>query len=157
MFCDLLCFVFFFLRIQRPPRSTRTETLFPYTTLFRSFATKGDAFMNRIHVAAAGMALAVTAVVIPVSAYAQAPITIEGEALPFEYVVYSDLNVASEDGLEMLRGRVRGAAKRLCINDAVRQLEPVLEGRRCFAGAIAGSEAQISRVVAALEIGRAHV
>src|SRR3546814_4149715 len=30
-------FVFFFLRIRRPPRSTRTDTLFPYTTLFRSF------------------------------------------------------------------------------------------------------------------------
>src|SRR3546814_6919641 len=26
----------FFLKIQRPPRSTRTDTLFPYTTLFRS-------------------------------------------------------------------------------------------------------------------------
>src|SRR3546814_10249362 len=24
--------------IRRPPRSTRTDTLFPYTTLFRSFA-----------------------------------------------------------------------------------------------------------------------
>src|SRR3546814_11833907 len=32
-----LCFiVFFFLMIRRPPRSTRTDTLFPYTTLFRS-------------------------------------------------------------------------------------------------------------------------
>src|SRR3546814_2445442 len=31
----LLC-VFFFLMIRRPPRSTRTDTLFPYTTLFRS-------------------------------------------------------------------------------------------------------------------------
>src|SRR3546814_13721025 len=28
--------VFVFLRIRRPPRSTRTDTLFPYTTLFRS-------------------------------------------------------------------------------------------------------------------------
>src|SRR3546814_9061272 len=28
--------IFFFLRIRRPPRSTRTDTLFPYTTLFRS-------------------------------------------------------------------------------------------------------------------------
>src|SRR3546814_6338624 len=28
--------VFFFLMIRRPPRSTRTYTLFPYTTLFRS-------------------------------------------------------------------------------------------------------------------------
>src|SRR3546814_2175122 len=29
-------FCFFFLRIRRPPRSTRTDTLFPYPTLFRS-------------------------------------------------------------------------------------------------------------------------
>src|SRR3546814_12728085 len=28
--------VIFFLMIRRPPRSTRTDTLFPYTTLFRS-------------------------------------------------------------------------------------------------------------------------
>src|SRR3546814_6075471 len=28
--------VFFFLMIRRPPRSTRTDTLVPYTTLFRS-------------------------------------------------------------------------------------------------------------------------
>src|SRR3546814_12934412 len=27
---------FFFLMIRRPPRSTRTDTLVPYTTLFRS-------------------------------------------------------------------------------------------------------------------------
>src|SRR3546814_3328408 len=31
-----ICFIFFFLMIRRPPRSTRTDTLFPYTTLFRS-------------------------------------------------------------------------------------------------------------------------
>src|SRR3546814_3889231 len=33
---NLVCF-FFFLMIRRPPRSTRTDTLFPYTTLFRSY------------------------------------------------------------------------------------------------------------------------
>src|SRR3546814_14583410 len=32
----LVMLVFFFLRIRRPPRSTRTDTLFPYTTRFRS-------------------------------------------------------------------------------------------------------------------------
>src|SRR3546814_13966094 len=32
----LVCVFFFFLMIRRPPRSTRTDTLFPYTTLFRS-------------------------------------------------------------------------------------------------------------------------
>src|SRR3546814_56061 len=31
-------FFFFVLMIRRPPRSTRTDTLFPYTTLFRSDA-----------------------------------------------------------------------------------------------------------------------
>src|SRR3546814_13595898 len=32
-------FTLFFLMIRRPPRSTRTDTLFPYTTLFRSSRT----------------------------------------------------------------------------------------------------------------------
>src|SRR3546814_5416192 len=30
--------------IRRPPRSTRTDTLFPYTTLFRSIVDKTKAF-----------------------------------------------------------------------------------------------------------------
>src|SRR3546814_14497443 len=34
----MLFLVFCFLMLRRPPRSTRTDTLFPYTTLFRSEA-----------------------------------------------------------------------------------------------------------------------
>src|SRR3546814_6886805 len=36
--CGVIFFnsFFFFLMRRRPPRSTRTDTLFPYTTLFRS-------------------------------------------------------------------------------------------------------------------------
>src|SRR3546814_12460358 len=34
--CFMYVIFFFFLMIRRPPRSTRTDTLFPYTTLFRS-------------------------------------------------------------------------------------------------------------------------
>src|SRR3546814_15216022 len=34
--------IFFFLMIRRPPRSTRTDTLFPYTTLFRSSRRRPD-------------------------------------------------------------------------------------------------------------------
>src|SRR3546814_13785229 len=33
--------IFFFLMIRRPPRSSRTDTLFPYTTLFRSLEAGG--------------------------------------------------------------------------------------------------------------------
>src|SRR3546814_10340523 len=40
----------FFLMIRRPPRSTRTDTLFPYTTLFRSIA-------DGVEDAAAGLAI----------------------------------------------------------------------------------------------------
>src|SRR3546814_20413823 len=35
-------FFFFVLMIRRPPRSTRTDTLFPYTTLFRSSEPRGE-------------------------------------------------------------------------------------------------------------------
>src|SRR3546814_17850768 len=40
--CSFVCFLVFFLMIRRPPRSTRTDTLVPYTTLFRSPLTCGD-------------------------------------------------------------------------------------------------------------------
>src|SRR3546814_17830154 len=34
--CLTCMYIVYFLMIRRPPRSTRTDTLFPYTTLFRS-------------------------------------------------------------------------------------------------------------------------
>src|SRR3546814_19954577 len=44
----LLLFVvfFFFLTIRRPPRSTRTDTLFPCTTLFRSVRRRCAALLS---------------------------------------------------------------------------------------------------------------
>src|SRR3546814_3900291 len=39
MYSCFLC-----LMIRRPPRSTRTDTLFPYTTLFRSLLSSAPAF-----------------------------------------------------------------------------------------------------------------
>src|SRR3546814_17317261 len=35
LYCSILWFIFF-LMLRGPPRSTRTDTLFPYTTLFRA-------------------------------------------------------------------------------------------------------------------------
>src|SRR3546814_5421192 len=63
MLCSTTDFSFFFLMIRRPPRSTRTDTLFPYTTLFRSSqanidsktATR-DAAVARVNVAKASLA-----------------------------------------------------------------------------------------------------
>src|SRR3546814_19223083 len=62
---DIEYLLFFFLMIRRPPRSTRTDTLFPYTTLFRSDdqpvhpagrsgvpgpAAAADVWFDRVHV-----------------------------------------------------------------------------------------------------------
>src|SRR3546814_14357650 len=38
--------MFFFYRIRQPPRSTPTDTLFPYTTLFRSEGRAFDALLD---------------------------------------------------------------------------------------------------------------
>src|SRR3546814_251393 len=45
---------FFFLMVRRPPRSTRTDTLFPYTTLFRSLLAPGDSAMVTVRVRVPG-------------------------------------------------------------------------------------------------------
>src|SRR3546814_11568810 len=45
---------FFFLMIRRPPRSTRTDTLFPYTTLFRSWLRPAGWSVKRVPVHRAG-------------------------------------------------------------------------------------------------------
>src|SRR3546814_8811854 len=42
----IVCLFLFFLMIRRPPRSTRTDTLFPYTTLFRSVPEGRQIFPN---------------------------------------------------------------------------------------------------------------
>src|SRR3546814_6018737 len=54
-----MCFgyVFFCVMIRRPPRSTRTDTLFPYTTLFRSIGGDAErytaiAFRQQLRIAA---------------------------------------------------------------------------------------------------------
>src|SRR3546814_15943839 len=46
----VLTVFFCFLLIRRPPRPTRTDTLFPYTTLFRSPRHQGQAGHSRARV-----------------------------------------------------------------------------------------------------------
>src|SRR3546814_6519459 len=53
---NFIC-LFFFLMIRRPPRSTRTDTLFPYTTLFRSGLRVGDGLHGMVPSCEAGARL----------------------------------------------------------------------------------------------------
>src|SRR3546814_19535171 len=48
LFVFIFIFCCFFLMIRRPPRSTRTDTLFPDTTLFRSPASLDDSRLHRL-------------------------------------------------------------------------------------------------------------
>src|SRR3546814_9060317 len=52
----------FFLMIRRPPRSTRTDTLFPYTTLFRSSDDSTE--LHQLYVGAAAKGTGVAAALI---------------------------------------------------------------------------------------------
>src|SRR3546814_16855504 len=63
-------FLLFFLRIRRPPRSTRTDTLFPYTTLFRSVRRNPASADARFNLGAAEARMGRTAEA--VSDYAEA-------------------------------------------------------------------------------------
>src|SRR3546814_19725860 len=52
-YCPFIFVYFFFLMIRRPPRSTRTDTLFPYTTLFRSNGELAESDIPALYHAAA--------------------------------------------------------------------------------------------------------
>src|SRR3546814_15580525 len=52
----VLILFLFFVMIRRPPRSTRTDTLFPYTTLFRSGAAAKTGLETAAGFTTAGLA-----------------------------------------------------------------------------------------------------
>src|SRR3546814_11650136 len=70
----------FFLMIRRPPRSTRTDTLFPYTTLFRSATQCGGVSMRLIvglglnKLAWAGFFMGLVFAALPAGAVENAPV-----------------------------------------------------------------------------------
>src|SRR3546814_19246371 len=78
----MLCVLFVFLMIRRPPRSTRTDTLFPYTTLFRS---------KQIHEAFGPLA--------PSRMYSRGG---DGPAVRFIAVTPDDALAAADDAIEVL-------------------------------------------------------
>src|SRR3546814_14454109 len=65
--CLCICVVCFCLRLRRPPRSTRTDTLFPYTTLFRSLLIGAllRLFTIQQGIARAGLRFGLKAKVVP--------------------------------------------------------------------------------------------
>src|SRR3546814_16740193 len=76
---------FFFLMIRRPPRSTRTDTLFPYTTLFRS------AIYDAHHIGESG-----NDILIIVSRYLPA----KNDTTKLRHIIYGSLEHITSDIME---------------------------------------------------------
>src|SRR3546814_15884525 len=58
MLCDYCLIVLFFLMIRRPPRSTRTDTLFPYTSssdLLRTLSFFAELNMDKRQIGRSGL------------------------------------------------------------------------------------------------------
>jgi UrcA family protein len=62
-------------------------------------------------------------------------------------VYYSDLNLASDKGVQRLERRVRSAARQICITSGVKPLGIWALENQCFEGAMSGAEPQIAEAV----------
>src|SRR3546814_602545 len=100
----------FFLMIRRPPRSTRTDTLFPYTTLFRS----RELFHRRHHGEHAALGQAAMADLAALRAHHAAGFTDRiGREVVVEQEVFLVLARDGVDDLAVARGAQRGDHDRL--------------------------------------------
>lgn len=82
------------------------------------------------------------------AAAAQSPVIIEATRFPTERVSFADLNLASEDGVDRLKWRVRGAADRVCNSNSIEVLDTRLKAMRCYRGAVTASFTEIDRISA---------
>src|SRR3546814_11363459 len=95
--------LFFFLMMRRPPISTRTDTLFPYTTLFRSL----DGLVNVPKSRVKGAELELSARVVEGLTVSAAATYIDAKVRHYQGIVGS---VANEVGLfDPIRGDFSGA------------------------------------------------
>src|SRR3546814_19169171 len=94
----------FFLMLRRPPRSTRTDTLFPYTTLFRSV----------VAIAQIGSPLVVTAQMKRERVTAQGIGRVDQRVRHFEVV----LNGVGRNGLATPLARFAGDRKSTRLNSS---------------------------------------
>lgn len=104
--------------------------------------------MIRMKLAGAGLSALIGAFALCGAAAAQPTYIVEGQAdLPRILVGYGDLNLASDEGVEALNARVRGAAKRLCIANGTVPLPVAMAGRQCLRHALDDAGAQIASAV----------
>src|SRR3546814_6807418 len=98
--------------IRRPPRSTRTDTLFPYTTLFRSVAVVADVSDPN----------AVSALVRHVSDEVGEIDLLINNAGVTEYVPFDELNRRSEEHTSELQSLIRISYAVFCLKKKIKKI-----------------------------------
>src|SRR3546814_18303009 len=140
-------FSVFFLIVRRPPRSTRTDTLFPDTTLVRSgeLVLEGGALLARLQAVLPGLAGAGAAAAGGTPAVQDSGRDLEGRVRPAE-------RLAGGGDLRLAQGRAVGGGGALLVGGAEAD------------GGAAGDEARAVALLRGgdgagdgIEIGRAHV
>jgi UrcA family protein len=91
------------------------------------------------------LCLALSAATFSAAATAQEPAT--GHAANSARVFHADLNLASAAGRKTLDGRIRRAARGLCLDHRVAGVERAMAGRACMVKAIASAQPQIELAV----------
>src|SRR3546814_17521590 len=110
----------FYLMIRRPPRSTRTDTLFPYTTLFRSVTFDKAVGIKTTYIPFTGTS-ATTAALLGKQVKAQWSFTtvgveqqdnvrMLGVAMEERHPLFPDVPPFQEKSIDLVGGAYRGVA-----------------------------------------------
>lgn len=82
------------------------------------------------------------------AAFAQPPVIISGEPLPSVRVSYADLDLSRSAAVNLLRLRVRAAARSLCIDGTRNPLTIQMKDRACYVAAVDAADRDIEKAVA---------
>jgi UrcA family protein len=109
---------------------------------------KGEIQMLKVLSAVGAVAVA-AALLLPTASMASTPAADDQSTL----VSYADLNLASQQGAETLRGRIREAAKDVCGLAGAAALPEIQFNRGCVAGAVALAQPGYDQAVASARHG----
>src|SRR3546814_16920796 len=131
---DLYFEMFFFLMIRRPPRSTRTDTLFPYTTLFRS---ERSLFAGPLQIIS----------------------TTEAQAGPVavDLTAFDELMGGMSELTATARAATRPAAELRALDDATRDFDAVLGEARAISAAPRSAHVLSDRMAAPHRLPRTRI